>query len=39
MGSILKKNQMSSEEIHKNRWIILAIVVLLPLMSSLDSNI
>ena len=36
---MFKRKQMSSEEIHKNRWIILAIVVLLPLMSSLDSNI
>ena len=39
MGNIFKNRQMSSEEIYKNRWIILAIVVLLPLMASLDSNI
>lgn len=39
MGNIFKKKEMSLEEIHKNRWIILAIVVLLPFMSSLDSNI
>ena len=36
---MFKRKQMSSEEIHKNRWIILAIVVLLPFMASLDSNI